>query len=828
MQQTKTKGGFCPNVKCSCKGGEKREKDCTYTENYLFFDYEAMQDTGVHEANLVKVHDFEGNSWTFNDNDSFCKWLITKEHKGYTCIAHYAKAYDSHFILRHCVENTIKPYTIYAGTKLMMLEIHSLRLRVIDSVNFVASPLSSFPKTFGLKELKKGYFPHYFNTKDNQNYVGPMPDTSFYRADTMKPDARKEFLKWHTERVAEGYTFDMRRELEEYCDSDVDILRRGCLELRKQFLEIANIDPFCYLTIASVCMAIYRSKYLRQNTIAVVNVDQKDQYSKQSITWLETFDGVRHALNCGEAMICGSKVDGYCEQTKTVYQYHGCFWHGCSRCYRPDTINNVNRESMGDLYIKTCHRTEQLQKAGYTVVEMWECEWVNKYKKMDEDSKAKLIEPLEPRDAFFGGRTNASKLKVIRKILRYIDVCSLYPTVMFHDYYPVGHPVKFKHPKKYNPEWFGFVKCKVLAPRGLYHPVLPVKSGKLLFPLCIKCAQEKTKVCIHTDEQREFNGTWTTIEINKALEKGYRVIKVYEVWHFKQKSNNLFKGYIRDFMKIKLETSPWQKDFKTVEEYIIAVENGVGIELDPQMIEDNPGKRAVAKICLNSLWGKFGQRTNMTQTKYVTDAKEFYKILLDDRLDKTNISIINDNIVQISYNKKDHFVENPNNINVFVAAYTTANARLRLYDMLDQLGQSVVYYDTDSVVYIDDGRNTVQTGCMLGEWTDELGKNDHINDWISTGPKSYAYQTVNGKGACKIKGFTLNHKNGEKLNMNSMKKILEGETKKVAIDYDQICRDVKTKKLVNKLVTKDFKLDYDKRAVLGEVDGVIDTLPWGY
>jgi len=52
--------------------------------------------------------------------------------------------------------------------------------------------------------------------------------------------------------------FDLQKEFVEYCDSDVDILRRGYLELRNQFLEIANIDPFQYITIASVCMAIYR------------------------------------------------------------------------------------------------------------------------------------------------------------------------------------------------------------------------------------------------------------------------------------------------------------------------------------------------------------------------------------------------------------------------------------------------------------------------------------------------------------------------------------------------------------------------------------------
>ena len=50
--------------------------------------------------------------------------------------------------------------------------------------------------------------------------------------------------------------FDFQKEFVEYCGSDVDILRRGCLEIRNYFLEIANIDPFQYITIASVCIAI--------------------------------------------------------------------------------------------------------------------------------------------------------------------------------------------------------------------------------------------------------------------------------------------------------------------------------------------------------------------------------------------------------------------------------------------------------------------------------------------------------------------------------------------------------------------------------------------
>ena len=50
-------------------------------------------------------------------------------------------------------------------------------------------------------------------------------------------------------------------------------------------------------------------------------------------------------------------------------------------------------------------------------------------------------------------------------------------------------------------------------------------------------------------------------------------MEIYEFWHFKEKSNNLFKGYVKKFVKIKLETSPWDSDFETVQDYITAVKS---------------------------------------------------------------------------------------------------------------------------------------------------------------------------------------------------------------------------------------------------------------
>jgi hypothetical protein len=181
-----------------------------------------------------------------------------------------------------------------------------------------------------------------------------------------------------------------------------------------------------------------------------------------------------------------------------------------------------------------------------------------------------------------------------------------------------------------------------------------------------------------------------TNEVEKAIEMGYKIITIDEVWHFTKKSFNLFKGYVKEFMKIKLEISPWENDFESEEEYRKAVKENLGIELGK--IENNPGKRAVVKICLNSLWGKFGQRQNMGATEYVTDVKRFYEILLDDKLDNIHINQINEDMLQIDYKYKGCYVENDFNTNIFMAAFTTANARLRLYEMLGILGERVVYY----------------------------------------------------------------------------------------------------------------------------------------
>ena len=684
--------------------------------------------------------------------------------------------------------------------KIMYMQIECCGIRFIDSLNFVQDKLAKFPETFGLTELKKGYFPHFFNVPENQDYVGPIPDVKYYGPDQMMSGNRKKFLKWHQDRIDENYVFDFKKELKDYCRSDVDILRRSMLKFREDFISIANIDPLQHITIASVCMTVYRSKFMPANTIGIIKDSVKTEtFSKISMNWLKWISDtqnvyIQHALNGGEHVIPKvGKVDGFCKDTNTAYEFQGCFWHGCEKCYTENTINPFNQVEMGELKKRTHIKNQKIKDQGYNLVEVYECELGKNtnFKKWAKANDVEIVTPLNPRDAFFGGRTNVTKLKYDFKDNekgRYVDFVSLYPTVQYFKTYPVGHPTKILNPISYDNKWFGFIKCKVDPPDNLYHPVLPVrthcgKSEKLLFPLCRTCAERQQQTrCEHTVDERALTGTWCTNEINKAIEKGYRITRIYEVWHFEKTTDTLFRDYVKEFMRIKMENSKppvvgENCTYKSIDDFKKIVKERLDIELGE--IKYNAGMRKIAKLCLNSLWGKFGQRLNLTQT----EPKEFFGVLLADVVDDLNIQFLTDEMVQMNYNRKNEFVDNHNNTNIFVAAFTTSHAREMLYGVLDKLGDQVLGYDTNSCWYVDrPGGNVIDTGDSLGDLTDELDEGDYIVKWRGTGPKSYAYETCKGKIECKVKGFTLNYQNSMKINGDIMDILIHDPTETVCID----------------------------------------------
>jgi hypothetical protein len=86
---------------------------------------------------------------------------------------------------------------------------------------------------------------------------------------------------------------------------------------------------------------------------------------------------IKHAENSGEYKINGKKVDGYCEETKTVIEVHGGFWHGDPKIYPQDEIHPVLKKTYGELYRKTKEKDEKIKKSGYNLKIIWvESEWI--------------------------------------------------------------------------------------------------------------------------------------------------------------------------------------------------------------------------------------------------------------------------------------------------------------------------------------------------------------------------------------------------------------------------------------------------------------------
>ena len=183
----------------------------------------------------------------------------------------------------------IKPEMILNGTKILSLKYTDVK--VIDSLSFLPMPLEKFAKTLDLRELKKGFFPHEFNTIDNQDYVGIYPTKDYYDIDYFSSEKRTEFEAWYLKNSQN--TFNFQQEIEDYCVSDVKLLKEGCISFRKIINDKSNLDPFSSCTtIASLCHHIFRKNIMKENTIAIIppnGYNPEQRTSVKAMKWLKLY-----------------------------------------------------------------------------------------------------------------------------------------------------------------------------------------------------------------------------------------------------------------------------------------------------------------------------------------------------------------------------------------------------------------------------------------------------------------------------------------------------------------------------------------------------------
>ena len=80
-------------------------------------------------------------------------------------------------------------------------------------------------------------------------------------------------------------------------------------------------------------------------------------------------------MNDGEFRVGKYKIDGYCKETNTCYEFLGDLWHGNPSLYKHFDVNPVNKRYYGDLYISTLEKQVYIMNQGYIYISIWEDEW---------------------------------------------------------------------------------------------------------------------------------------------------------------------------------------------------------------------------------------------------------------------------------------------------------------------------------------------------------------------------------------------------------------------------------------------------------------------
>lgn len=336
---------------------------------------------------------------------------------------------------------------------------------------------------------------------------------------------------------------------------------------------------------------------------------------------------------------------------------------------------NVTKQTLDDLYLRVMNDAKATYYLGVFLQEFYfnECSiplqmtvgaaalrifqnhfftdfWVN---------ESDVISSFE-RQSYYGGRTELFKRG---KFFCYnYDVHSMYVSIMRDCLLPDPASAQYiengAHYQNHFDNYLGIYHCRVSCPNDLYLPVLPLRhNGKLCFPTGV------------------FSGTWTSIELQKAISKGYQILEVYSYIYYRN-----CKLYFHDFALF-----VWERR---------------------QQWKSNIGMNKMIKRIGNALYGKFAQRNSddffgkLSQCETLPDVCDLFDV--------------NGEIwLRIKGELTPARFEFP-----CISSFITSFARLKLYEGMDSNRDSIIYCDTDSMKLMQP-IDYALLGDDLGTWGDE-------------------------------------------------------------------------------------------------------------
>uniref|UniRef100_A0A914KQQ5 DNA-directed DNA polymerase n=1 Tax=Meloidogyne incognita TaxID=6306 RepID=A0A914KQQ5_MELIC len=823
----------------------------------ITFSHRTFQQSHVDEQRVIEdpLHDF-------------VNWILFELDNKFTTIAfsHFGGRYDMVMTFREIFLKGIVPSIIRRGNKLYELRVsktqNSCEVIFRDSYNICPVALGQLVGAFDLQVHEKQFFPHLANNPCNYDItLQRLPPKSDYLYGGMLPEKQKIFDQWYDQE--KDKTFCLNEALAEYCLNDVQILTEALLAFRVKFLEISKpknsnkltsgIDILLdAMTIASACMKHFRLNHLKDEHLAIVpekGYDRCDNQSEIAMKYLEWYAEVNRVevrtaySDGGEFTVAGRyKVDGYIEVEDRAIEVHGCVWHACPKHFgdRPDhvlpngkTIEVVRREDNA--------RLEILRKHIRQVDVVWECEIKEMLRRNGKMRKcfSNYIDkgPIKLRDCFFGGRTGPLSLHYEvdeEHEISYLDFNSLYPSTIATTSFPIGHPKIIIVPKNEQDVYWtasehipikGILKIFLIPPYKTEIPVMPVKfDDRLLFPLCRQCSLDFPRggiipdySCQHGDKERGWVSTCTSIELGEALNNGYKVIKYFRALHYEKWDNELFKGYVSEFMSMKIHSSGFPKEIDShqkEEKFIRECQEKFGIYLEREKMIPDKAMRYISKLMLNSLWGRFSLRNTLTKSHITDSPTELRNFVENKSIEVNSIDKLTESTVLINYETKNEFIEEHQTSNIVISLWTTSMARINLFRAMQKIsgtqGCSLLYGDTDSVLfsYPKNMGSPLTPGYHLGELSEEYGE-FNIKEYVGAACKAYALKMIDKKtgeekSMLKVRGITLTSDICKKLHYTSFKESV--------LDFGRISEENEFREISNNdnddegIVTRNMKI----------------------
>lgn len=674
-------------------------------------------------------------------------------------VAHNGSGFDSKFVYAEALKQSLEMDHILRGSNFVSLVIGKNRgpkTRFIDSMLHLPGSLSGLAKGFfgksldkNLREsLTKGYFPHAFNTPENQDYVGPIPSLEYYTLDTSKigSGASKyssviDIQEWHKKQKGE---WNFRNELIKYCDIDVIILAA----LLQTYMSISIPKGAIPLDFTTSPAFVHEVILLK----ATSNINLPD-ISIQNITKEVGKDKAKE-----ERKKRGIEYEKVMKQLLKDYwavlkpaEYH--FVRKSLRGGRTEIRDRLmtlseteEKEGIKIIYqdVTSLYPAMQLTKefpCGVPKIHFYDWEF----------RPCNTCSSRKDKEGEYYTECKCSIKGFNGKSLDILDCTSSQPSI----------------DEIMKDSFFGFVCVSLLPPSSLYHPVIQIKKKK---DGCTKCENN----LIPEDHLKLYLDTPT---LKHALKSGYKLIRLHRYDKYTKGKGHWVEAGIEFFIDKERTSGPppsdneqgmyceeYKKEFpkspipKSERQAYIALYNhivkGLGDRLESSMKNQEwskqPAQRQVYKIFNNCGWGKHAQRPVMPQAKtYNTETQTDEISILFENVSKGMYDIrgcivFNDGKnVMYTWSNTERSSVNLHNCYLPAGAMVPAYGRLTLLEGLEKVGYRAAMCDTDSIVYktsLNENEN-IPFSSLLGRFKEEDISEEGIIEFVGFGPKCYSVKT---------------------------------------------------------------------------------------